>query len=136
MAAAAPASAYRSLGIDVEPREPFPKDVHDLILVTRDDVDGTLLTTFGETVCHRLIFSAKESIYKCLSPALRTELDFHDVQITVRPKRQRSPATGSFEAIPTAKAPSALNLLKRLRGRYVVTETHLVASLLWPTSLA
>lgn len=134
MAAVARASAFRGLGLDVEPPEPLPGDVHELILVPRDDVDGTLITAFGEPVCHRLIFSAKESIYKCINPVLRIEFEFDDVQVAIRPEDRSTPSTGRFEASPTDKAPSSLNPLKPLHGRYVVTETHLVTSLLWPAA--
>ncbi len=136
IAAVAPASALYGLGIDVEPRKPLPNDVQDLILIASDYIDSALITALGELVCSRLIFSAKESIYKCMNPVLRLELDFHDVQVTVRPKSPRLPLFGSFRAMPMKGVPFSLNALKRLRGRYVVTETHLVTSLSWPASLA
>ena len=60
----------------------------------------------------KLVFSAKESTYKCFFPLARRFLEFHDVEVELRPD---SPAAGAFTArVLRGPAPAS-----RFDGRYL-----------------
>lgn len=81
-------AALRSLGIDVESSDPLGADL--LPLVCRDEERIALRTTGPQLLDGaKLIFSAKESIYKCLWPLTGTFLEFHALGIRVDPVLQR-----------------------------------------------
>jgi 4'-phosphopantetheinyl transferase EntD len=67
---------FRALGVDVEPAELLPRELVDLVATPRErehlDADG-----FGG----RMLFVAKEAVYKALYPLDRSFLDYHDVEI-------------------------------------------------------
>jgi len=65
----------RALGIDIEPREKLPFDI-DLIATPGERLNALELPYFG-----RLLFSAKEAVYKAVHPLDGVFLDFHDVEI-------------------------------------------------------
>ena len=82
-AASAVASIHqvRSLGIDAEPAEPLPADVVELIASPRE-----LERLAGwEPEALRLLFSAKESIYKAWFPISQRWLGFEDCDLTLTP---------------------------------------------------
>jgi 4'-phosphopantetheinyl transferase EntD len=64
------------LGIDVEPAEPLPSDVVGLVLG-----DAERRKTEGDPVAQRLVFVAKEAVYKAIHPLDGTPLDFLDIEI-------------------------------------------------------
>lgn len=94
-AAAAPDTAYRSVGIDVAAVGSVSADLAALICAN-DDV--TRLADLPATADHLgLLFSAKESIYKCFYPLNRVFLEFSDVVVDwVRCDDDRS---GAFHAL-------------------------------------
>lgn len=69
------------IGLDIEPDEPLPLSLWDAIL-TADErrwVERSGREAAGRLA--RMVFSAKEAVYKCQYPATRTVLDFQDVEI-------------------------------------------------------
>jgi 4'-phosphopantetheinyl transferase EntD len=73
------------VGIDAEPHAALPADVLDLVL--RDDERARLVAlTHADPAVHwdRLVFCAKEAVYKAWFPLTRRWLDFEDVSIDVR----------------------------------------------------
>jgi len=65
-----------ALGIDVEPAEPLPPDLLDLVATPQERL------AIGDDLRQgRLLFVAKEAVYKALYPLDRTVLEHHDVQI-------------------------------------------------------
>jgi 4'-phosphopantetheinyl transferase EntD len=64
------------LGIDVEPAEPLPEDVVDLVLV-----EAERRRTKDDRTAQRLVFVAKEAVYKAIHPLDGTPLDFPDIEI-------------------------------------------------------
>jgi 4'-phosphopantetheinyl transferase EntD len=83
-AVVARAAELRSVGIDAEPHAALPEEVRELV-VSADAVD--------EAIPHwdRVVFCAKEAVYKAWFPLTRRRLDFADVATTVR-------RDGSFDA--------------------------------------
>lgn len=78
VAAAAPHGTIAGIGVDVEPAEPLPEDVVDLVL-TREEARETA----GDGLARRLIFCAKEAVYKAVHPLDGTALDYHDIRVSL-----------------------------------------------------
>jgi 4'-phosphopantetheinyl transferase EntD len=76
----------QSLGIDVESADPLEPGL--LELVCRDDERAAMAVSGLEHgLGAKLIFSAKESVYKCLWPLTGVFLEFHDIGIRMDPVR-------------------------------------------------
>jgi 4'-phosphopantetheinyl transferase EntD len=85
-AAVAPATALRTIGIDAEPHEPLPGGVLPVIsLATERAALDDLAAAHPEVRWDRLLFCAKESVYKAWFPVTRQWLGFHDAEISLRP---------------------------------------------------
>jgi 4'-phosphopantetheinyl transferase EntD len=76
VAAAALSRDFVCLGIDVEPAEPLPPDLLDLV-ATRREREKIELDPYGG----RLLFTAKEAVYKAVYPIDHVFLEHHDVEI-------------------------------------------------------
>lgn len=76
VAAVARGSAIRALGIDVEPSLPLPDELLDLVVMPHDRI-GDFEPSFGA----RLLFSAKEAVYKAAFPLDGRFLDYSDIAI-------------------------------------------------------
>lgn len=113
-------SALVTVGIDAEPHAPLPDGVHDL--VARPEEQQLLQQLAGEapTVAwDRLLFSAKESVYKAWFPLTRRWLDFSEasVQICTDAATDR----GSFTAQLLVSGPVvAGRTLSGFTGRWMV----------------
>ncbi len=79
-AAVAWARRVAALGIDAEPNEPLPEDVTPLV-TTAAERDRLRLLPRGEVRWDRLLFSAKESVYKAWFPLTRRYLDFAEADV-------------------------------------------------------
>lgn len=102
-AAVARQEEFAALGIDAETDEPVPDEVWDMValppereqalraLGVRDRTDGA-----GPGPCpDKLLFSAKEAVFKAWYPLTREELEFHEASVLFTYATARS---GSFEA--------------------------------------
>lgn len=101
----APTSRYLGVGLDLELSAPPKAELANLILCPAEPPgwrDPGLL---------RLVFSAKEALYKCLHPVVRTFFDFHDVHL------QLDFAAGAFSARPHGTAVNPV-LLERGQGLF------------------
>ncbi|MET3614879.1 4'-phosphopantetheinyl transferase EntD [Rhizobium aquaticum] len=76
VAAVASAASFSGLGIDVEPGEPLAEDVAAIVRMPGDVLDGV-----EERLASRLLFAAKEAVYKAVFPRDNVILDFEDVVI-------------------------------------------------------
>ena len=82
-AAVAPAAAVASLGIDAEPAAPLPDGVFDLVTVEPERGPLAALGTVRPDVSwDRLLFCAKECVYKAWFPLTRRWLGFEEAQVT------------------------------------------------------
>ncbi|HEY3870265.1 MAG TPA: 4'-phosphopantetheinyl transferase superfamily protein [Actinocrinis sp.] len=89
-AAVARDSSVLSIGIDAEPNTPVPQSVLASIADLRErNWIEHLRAAAPETCWDRLLFSAKESVYKAWYPLTRAWLDFTDAVIAVDPPRER-----------------------------------------------
>lgn len=78
-AAVAHAADWRGVGIDAEPLAPLPDGVADLVM--SDDERRALRRLDPAVSPDRVLFSAKEAVYKVWSPVVRTWLGFEDVRV-------------------------------------------------------
>lgn len=84
-AAVARTGDVATIGIDAEPHEPLPEGV--LEVVARAEELPTLrelLRTAGDVHWDRLLFTAKESVYKAWFPITGRWLGFEDASLTLR----------------------------------------------------
>lgn len=105
-AAVALDSEAGALGIDAEPDGPLPAGVLGKVATEAERAHLAALPVGVNW--DRLLFSAKESVYKSLWPLVRDWIGFSDAEIRFEPDR------GVFHA--TVTAPRAFEL----EGRYVV----------------
>lgn len=76
------ASAIRTVGVDAEKNEPLPPGVIDLVALDTEREQMRELSLHHPDVCwERLLFSAKESVYKAWFPIAREWLDFQQARV-------------------------------------------------------
>lgn len=68
-------NAY-GVGVDVEPAEMLPPDMLELVATPRER-RGTAEDPYGG----RLLFTAKEAVYKAVQPLDKIFLEFHDIEV-------------------------------------------------------
>jgi 4'-phosphopantetheinyl transferase EntD len=104
-----------ALGLDAEPVGPLPDGTHHLILhpLDRRGPDGAL---------DKVVFSAKESIFKTLFPLTGVWLDFRDVVVELDEGR------GHFHATPAPDATAHAPRLEDLRGAYAVADGFVITA--------
>ena len=94
--------AIKALGVDIEPAEPLPDDLADYVL-TQDERRSFA----GDPLAGRMIFAAKEAVYKAVYPLDGAAPDYADILCDA----QMSAATlrdGRRLALVTAVAPRVL----------------------------
>ena len=92
-AAVARASDVLTIGVDAEPNDSLPERVLQLVSLPAERTMVRDLATAVPSICwDRLLFSAKESVYKAWFPPTRRWLDFTDADIAI------DPADGTFHA--------------------------------------
>lgn len=117
------------LGLDLELAEPLEGHLVSRVCTPREREWGRLAVTGLEpSSLFKIVFSAKETVYKCCYPATRRPLEFHDVEVTPHPP------TGSFVADihPSGQSNgSAPSLPSRLRGRYAMADGLVITAAAW-----
>jgi 4'-phosphopantetheinyl transferase EntD len=114
--AVARASEVATLGIDAEQHAPLPSGVLDLISLSMEREMICRLGHLRPDVCwDRLLFSAKESVYKAWFPLEQRWLGFEDAVVTM------DPATCSFTVRLRAPEGQAVRpALAALQGRWLI----------------
>jgi 4'-phosphopantetheinyl transferase EntD len=116
-AAVAPLSVVASIGIDAEPHEALPDGVYDLVTVTGErEMLAELARAHPATHWDRLLFSAKESVYKVWYPLTGRWLGFEDARLTIDAGAGTFSARLLVDGARTDGGPP----LTALRGRFVV----------------
>lgn len=112
----------RWLGIDAEPNNPLPEGVIDLV-ASRYETESAARISKRIPNWDRLLFSAKESVYKTWYPLRKVWLDFKDISIVLMP------ATSSYAVTFTSQG---MHWFRDRRatfsGRYLLTESHIFTS--------
>jgi 4'-phosphopantetheinyl transferase EntD len=113
------AHAIASLGLDAEPALPLPEDVAGMVC---SDGERKWIEQHRQDRLpwDRVVFSAKESVFKCIFPITRQFLDFHDVELTFVGER-------SFQI----RAPSLPEATKHVRGSHAFREGFILTNAIW-----
>ncbi|MFI9380642.1 4'-phosphopantetheinyl transferase [Kutzneria sp. NPDC052558] len=99
-----------TIGIDAEPDQPLPEGVHEAIALPSE------MSVHG-----RLLFSAKESVYKAWFPLARKFLDFSEAELTF--------ADGTFSARILVPGPVA-----GFEGRWLIKDGFVLTSIVVPVA--
>ena len=75
VAAVARDNDIAALGIDVEPADPLPSELQALVLTKREQMQMPPASWSG-----RLVFAAKEAVYKAIATLDGTLLDYQDIE--------------------------------------------------------
>lgn len=140
-AAVARTSHTVALGLDAEPNEKLPDGVPGTIALTeeRDHIAGLAAAEPG--ICwDRLLFCAKESVYKAWFPITQRWLDFKSAHITI------DPGDGTFQAQLLVPGPLVDGVpLNVMHGRWIAARGLLATAIVvpacrqangWPKTLA
>jgi 4'-phosphopantetheinyl transferase EntD len=114
-----------SIGLDAEPAEPLPDGVLDVIsLAGERDRLQELAAAVPGTCWDRLLFCAKESVYKAWFPLTQRWLGFDGADITI------NPLDGTFEARLLVPAPADGDVpLTGFSGRWLTGDGLLLAAI-------
>ncbi|MEJ2623372.1 MAG: 4'-phosphopantetheinyl transferase superfamily protein [Pseudolabrys sp.] len=74
VAAVARASVFDAVGIDIEPAEPLPDELRELVVTPRECLASDPLQG-------RLLFAAKEAVYKAVAAREGLLLDYQDIDV-------------------------------------------------------
>lgn len=113
----------RGIGIDAETRGPLPDGVAALVYTPNEGrwLESAQDSRAGDWA--KLIFSAKESVYKCQFPLTGVALDFPDVEIV--------PATAPGEFVATiSDAKPVPAELRILHGRFAFGADHVYTTVI------
>ncbi|MFE5510854.1 4'-phosphopantetheinyl transferase [Streptomyces sp. NPDC056529] len=123
-AALASADRWRSLGIDAEPHLPLPPGVtRGIASAAERERLRELARRHPGTRWDRLLFSAKESLFKAWSPLTRRALDFDSAELAL------DPAARTFTARLRIPGPVLDGrALTELTGRWTVTDGLLLTA--------
>jgi 4'-phosphopantetheinyl transferase EntD len=126
--AVAPDAVIRSIGIDAEPNAPLPGGVLRMVALPeeRDWLDR--LGTADGACWDRLLFCAKESVFKAWYPLTGRELDFSEAVIDVDPDGESFVARLLVDggALPDGRR------LTGFAGRWLAAEGLLVTAIAVP----
>jgi 4'-phosphopantetheinyl transferase EntD len=76
VAAVAHARDVTALGVDVEPAEPLPADVAEIVLLPSER-----RACAADPALSRAIFAAKEAVYKAINPLDGSPLEYEDIEV-------------------------------------------------------
>jgi 4'-phosphopantetheinyl transferase EntD len=82
VAAVARADQFAGLGIDVEPAEALPVDLVTMVATPRER-----LAIADDPLGGRILFAAKEAVYKAVYPIDETSLEHHDVEVALADRK-------------------------------------------------
>jgi 4'-phosphopantetheinyl transferase EntD len=118
-----------SLGIDAEPNEALPDPGMLELIALNEERDrlGKLAADDPLISWDRLLFSAKESVYKTWYPLTHRWLDFESADIVIHPR------AGTFTVSLLVPGPLVAGVpLSRLNGRWLAGQAFLVTAVVVP----
>lgn len=133
-AAVAHASDVTAIGLDAEPNGPLPRGVLEVVSLADERARlaalaaGAPLEPSGDRppVCwDRLLFSAKESVYKAWFPLTGSWLGFEDADVTIDPD-------GTFTARLVKPPPGAAPPLSGFAGRWLARAGLVLTAIVVP----
>lgn len=122
-AAVARAGELLGIGIDAEPNQPLPDGVLRAIALPGEQAG--LRSLPAGTAWDRLLFCAKEAIFKVWFPLTAVFLGFDGARVAIHPIQ------ATFEAHLLVPSPNPL-VPTTFSGRWLVTSTHLLTAIALP----
>ncbi|WP_228993902.1 4'-phosphopantetheinyl transferase superfamily protein [Streptomyces sp. DH8] len=127
-----------ALGIDAEPHAPLPEGVRELVTLPaeRERIGPQAEEGSGALHWDRVLFSAKESVFKTWYPLTGTELDFAEADLTFSQERAAEGAAGPGGSVAAGGAFAARLLLtdpalpETLYGRWLIEDGIVATSVL------
>jgi 4'-phosphopantetheinyl transferase EntD len=110
------------LGLDAEPLEPVETEVARLVWSAEECRRAAETMDLEERLAAKLIFSAKETVHKCIEPLTGEALDFLDVEIVLDPDAR------AFAVRPVSTRSSAFPQLGWIAGRFRISRTHILTA--------
>lgn len=127
-AAVARTADLGSVGVDAEPHAPLPDGVLETIALPAELARlGALAGSHPEVCWDRVLFSAKESVYKAWFPLARRWLDFTEADLVFDPAAATFSATVLIEAPRYGDGP-----LSRFEGRFAASADLVVTAVTVP----
>jgi len=112
-----------ALGLDAEMLRTLPVGVEALVCSIDERAALNRHRTDARFSWSTVLFSVKESIYKCLFPLCGYPLEFNDVSVTLDPEQ------GRFEFDVTVECVSRVVSRYQADGRFVVSDKHIFSGL-------
>ncbi len=126
--AVARSSDLIALGIDAEPNDPLPEGILETIARPEELAQlRQLASTVSAVRWDRLLFSAKESVYKAWFPLTRCELGFEDAALVIDPREGRFVA----RLLVPSSTPTDVHL-RALSGRWLVRDGLVLSAVAVP----
>jgi 4'-phosphopantetheinyl transferase EntD len=119
-----------TLGIDAEPHQRLPPDVLTAIALADEQVQiAELAAAHGAAHWDRILFCAKETVYKAWFPLTRRWLGFHDAAVTI------DPAEGTFFARLLVRGPTVTgHVLAEFDGRWLINDSLVITAIAVPAA--
>lgn len=114
---------FVGLGIDAAAAAPLSERTVDRITNDRERAQLEALPSMEPSLWGMLLFSAKESLYKCYFPNTRTFLGFRDAEVEI------DPDATSFRARLCRKDAPSLSGMRDFRGRFYIDRDHIITAL-------
>jgi 4'-phosphopantetheinyl transferase EntD len=105
-AAVGRAAHFLGVGLDLEEPGPLAPEIRGMICTPSEAAQLAALPAS----CGRLLFSAKESVFKCIWPVVQRFVDFPEVEVELQVRDRRFRATSGDRVLGP--------LVARLEGRY------------------
>lgn len=124
-----------TIGIDAEPHQPLPPDVLGVIALAEEKVRISELTAaHGALHWDRILFCAKETVYKAWFPLMQRWLGFHDASLTIAPNLINA-TEGDFSArLLVSGPPIAGQPLTEFTGRWLVRDRLVITAIAIPAT--
>lgn len=129
-AAVAPATVLRGIGIDAEVNQWLPPELLEQVASAAEREHLRSLPEGPFPQWSSLLFSIKESIFKCWFPITHRWLDFEQAEVRL------SPASRSFSATILHAAANDELFPRHLTGNFAWSGTHVFSALELATKLA
>lgn len=134
-----------TVGIDAEPHQPLPPGVLSTIAMADEQIRIAELTAAHDAVhWDRLLFCAKETVYKAWFPLMRRWLGFHDAAVTIGPIAAHpgtanpgaiDPVEGTFSARLLVVGPTvAGHVLTEFDGRWLMSDSLVFTAISIPAA--
>jgi len=121
--------AFAAIGIDAEPHQPLPAEVLPMVASEQERVALAVLAAEARGACWaKVLFSAKEAVFKAWSTLSGRWLGFADAELTLDPG-------GTFAAqVPVSAGPAGGGRVIAYRGRWIIGDGLIVTAAVVPAA--